>query len=65
MRDRKRKGGISFISLLTLVFIALKLAHIADWPWIWVVSPIWISTLIFSAIFAFILIGGRVTKGKW
>ena len=65
MRDRKRKGGISFISLLTLVFIALKLVHVIDWPWIWVVSPIWISTLIFSAIFAFILIGGRMTKGKW
>ena len=28
-----RNGGISFLSLLTLVFIVLKLTHYIDWSW--------------------------------
>ena len=37
------KGGIGFVSLLTLAFIVLKLVGVISWPWIWVLSPIWIS----------------------
>lgn len=40
------KGGIGFVSLLTLAFIVLKLVGVISWPWIWVLSPIWISGLI-------------------
>ena len=39
-------GGIGFTGLLTIVFIVLKLIGIIDWPWIWVLSPIWISILL-------------------
>ena len=47
MSDTKtvRSGGISFCGLLTIVFIALKLAKIgvvANWSWLWVLSPLWI-----------------------
>ena len=35
--------GISFCGLLTVVFIALKLCHVIDWAWIWVLAPAWIS----------------------
>lgn len=31
-----------FPSLLTLLFIGLKLTGYIDWSWIWVLSPIWI-----------------------
>ena len=34
-------GGVSFLGLLTLLFIGLKLmGHIA-WSWIWVLAPLW------------------------
>jgi hypothetical protein len=39
-------GGIGFFGLLTILFIGLKLTGYIDWSWLWVLSPIWIPTLI-------------------
>jgi hypothetical protein len=47
-------SGISFSGLLTIVFIALKLTHYIDWPWWWVLSPLWISLAICLVILAII-----------
>jgi membrane protein YdbS with pleckstrin-like domain len=33
--------GVS--TVLTIVFVVLKLTHTIGWPWIWVLSPLWIS----------------------
>lgn len=44
-------GGIGFVSLLTIVFITLKLTGHINWSWFWVLSPI-----IFSTIFALSLL---------
>lgn len=33
-------GGIGFIGLLTIVFIALKLTGTIAWSWWWVLSPV-------------------------
>lgn len=38
---------MGFVGLLTILFIALKLTKVIAWSWIWVVSPIWISVLIY------------------
>lgn len=40
-------GGIGFVGLLTILFIALKLTGHIEWSWIWVLSPLWISFLLF------------------
>ena len=51
-------GGVSFTGLLTLIFITLKLlgvAPVATWPWVWVLSPIWISVIIGFAVLAVVL----------
>lgn len=45
-------GGIGFAGLLTILFIALKLTHVIDWSWLWVLAPMWISVAIVLAIFA-------------
>lgn len=34
-------GGL-FSSLLTVAFIVLKLCHVIEWSWLWVLSPLWI-----------------------
>jgi len=39
------KSGIGFTGLLTILFIALKLTGVIQWKWVWVLSPLWISTL--------------------
>lgn len=33
-------GGIGFCGLLTIVFIVLKLLHVINWSWFWVLSPV-------------------------
>lgn len=52
--------GIGFCGLLTLVFIVLKLVGVIDWSWVWVLSPIWIPTILVCIIMiVLIIITGR------
>lgn len=49
----------SFATLLTVVFITLKLCGVINWSWWWVVSPIFISVglALFILLFATVLVG--------
>jgi hypothetical protein len=49
-------SGIGFPGLLTVLFIGLKLTGNITWPWIWVLSPLWISALLAIAILGFVFI---------
>jgi len=44
--------GTSLPTLLTVLFIALKLCGIIDWSWWWVLSPIPITIGIALGVFA-------------
>ena len=35
---------IGFGGLLTIAFIVLTLMGTIKWPWLWVVSPLWIAS---------------------
>jgi hypothetical protein len=48
--------GIGFSGLLTVLFIGLKLTGHITWPWIWVLSPLWISVLIGITFIALLLV---------
>jgi hypothetical protein len=65
MDNKAKQGGLGIVSVLTIVFIVLKLLGVIQWSWIWVLSPIWISAVIVIVVFSVILIGGRIKKGKW
>ena len=65
MDNKAKQGGLGIISVLTIVFIVLKLLGVIKWSWIWVLSPIWISAVIAAVVFSVFLIGGRIKKGKW
>ena len=41
--ENDTRGGMTFTSVLTLIFIVLKLCKVVTWSWLWVLSPIWIS----------------------
>lgn len=49
-------SGIGFPGLLTVLFIGLKLTGHITWPWVWVLSPLWISALIGLTILAIVFI---------
>jgi len=36
----------SFLPLLTILFIGLKLTNHIQWSWLWVLSPLWIGLLL-------------------
>ena len=55
-KDTKNNTGFGTVSVLTIVFIVLKLTNVIDWSWIWVFSPIWIELLIVALIFVITLL---------
>ena len=54
-------SGIGFSGLLTVLFVGLKLTGHITWPWLWVLSPLWISFLIGLAFVIILLIAGIIT----
>ncbi len=54
--NKSSSSGISFGSLLTLVFIVLKLTNVINWSWWWVLSPLWISLSITLVILVIVVI---------
>ena len=46
MDNKNVSGGMSFSSVLALIFIVLKLCGVINWSWVWVLSPIWITFII-------------------
>ena len=46
MENKNNRNGINFIEALTIAFIVLKLIGKIRWPWIWVISPLWISVVL-------------------
>ena len=65
MDNKAKQGGLGIVSVLTIIFVVLKLLGAIKWSWIWVLSPIWISAVIVVAVFSVILIGGRIKKENW
>jgi MFS superfamily sulfate permease-like transporter len=50
-------GGISFLGLLTIVFIVMKLTGHIGWSWVWVLAPIWIpAALVVVILFVALLV---------
>ena len=43
---KNSNGGIGIDGLLIIVFIVLKLLKVISWSWLWVLSPLWIATLL-------------------
>ena len=37
---------LSVGTILTIIFVVLKLIGIINWSWLWIFSPLWISIII-------------------
>ena len=42
-KNNTSTSGLGLASVLTIVFIVLKLVGTINWSWWWVLSPLWIS----------------------
>lgn len=54
--------NLGFFSLLTIVFIVLKLCNVINWSWWWVLAPTWIPMSIVAVIVVVVLIIRRRNK---
>ena len=45
-------SGAGFTTLLGIAFIILKLCGVIDWPWVWVLCPLWGGILLGFVVFA-------------
>jgi len=55
--------GIGFVGLLTVLFIGLKLTNYIAWSWLWVLSPLWISSIFVIILLVGVIIAW-VSKGS-
>ena len=62
MQKETSSRGISFMGLLTVLFIGLKLSNIIDWGWGWVLAPIWVGPSILLIIGIIALIIAKIKK---
>jgi len=53
-----------FFELLTIAFIVLKLCHVIDWSWWWVLAPMWIPISIVILIVCIMVISRRIKRKK-
>lgn len=58
-------SGLGLCSVLTIVFIVLKLVGVINWSWLWVLSPLWIDFLLAIILLTIIALVNRKTKNKW
>jgi hypothetical protein len=62
----KRSGWIGFCGELAIVLIALKLVKTIDWPWMWVLAPVWILVAVgleLLAAWAVAAVAGKRRRG--
>ena len=55
-------GGAGFLTLLTILFIGLKLTGHIDWSWFWVLSPMLIPLIILSVFVVFCVAMWAIVK---
>lgn len=59
MREEKSSSssaGIGFTGLLQLVFITLKLCGVINWPWKYVLIPLWIDITVVVVILLVVMV---------
>ncbi len=60
MANNKSTSSVSFLSLLFLTFLILKLCGVIDWSWWWITAPLWGG---FAILALLALIGGLIFLG--
>jgi len=56
MANRTSKSSLSLPTILLIIFLTLKISGAIAWSWAWVLSPLWVPLVLFTALF----IGGVI-----
>lgn len=64
MHNTNTNVGMSFFEVLTVIFVVLKLVGVINWPWLWVLAPLWIPLSIIFVICFVIAIVKVVRKRR-
>ena len=64
MENSTRKNGMGFTSVLTLIFITLKLCSVISWSWVWVLAPLWIGWALALVIIGALAFGAWISD-RW
>jgi len=62
MSNTSSSGGAGLATILLVVFIVLKLCGVIAWSWLWVLSPLWISTAFAIIVLGILMIVKRNAK---
>lgn len=54
--ETHKTGGVGYLGWLSLIFIVLKLTGYINWPWWYVLAPIWIPFAIVFGLLTLILV---------
>lgn len=55
----RMKASITGLDLLQVAFIVLKLCGVISWPWVLVLAPIWITTILVVVLIVVKIVGDR------
>lgn len=55
----RMKASITGLDLLQVAFIVLKLCGVISWPWVLVLAPIWITTILMVVLIVVKIVGDR------
>lgn len=64
MNNKAGCGSVGIAGTLTIVFIILKLCGIITWSWWWVLSPLWISAILWVILVVIVLLAGGRKNGR-
>lgn len=64
MENKNTTSTMSFGTVLTLIFITLKLCGVITWSWVWVLCPVWIGLIIIALLVVTLIIVKTVKQKK-
>ena len=44
--NNSSSSGLGLSSVLTIIFVVLKLVGVINWSWRWILAPTWISVIL-------------------
>lgn len=61
MKKNDGSSGLGLSSVLTIIFVVLKLVGVINWSWWWVLSPAWIGI----GLWLIVVIIAAICVSKW
>jgi len=58
--DLKTFWWAGLLMLLTISFAALRLLGVVGWPWLWVLSPLWVPAALMVSLLAIAFAAGAI-----